>query len=83
MHGHRVVGHHHRARPEEGLEVVGQLRATGVARVHRDEDRACRVERQVGSLEKEARDALGARALDREDLLRDHAEHLRGVGLAG
>ena len=35
---HARVGRHHGHRPEERLEVVGQLGAAGVARVHRDED---------------------------------------------
>lgn len=32
------VGHHHSDRPEEGLQVVRQLCAPSVARVHCDED---------------------------------------------
>lgn len=32
-----VVGHHHGDRAEQRLQVVGQLRAARVARVHRDE----------------------------------------------
>ena len=71
-----VVGDHHRDRAEEHLEVVGQLGAAGVARVHRDEDRVGRVDREVSPFEDEALHARGDRALDREHLLRDDREHL-------
>eukprot|EP00964_Phaeocystis_antarctica_P055483 scaffold32640_cov63-Phaeocystis_antarctica.AAC.1 len=73
---HRVVGHHHRARAEERLEVVGQLGAAGVARVHRDEDGVGRVDGQVRPLEHEVLDARRDGALDGEDLLRHDREHL-------
>ena len=73
---HRVVGHHHRARPEERLQVVGELGAAGVPRVHRDVHRARRVELEVGALEDESVDAGGDRALDRQNLVRDHRQHL-------
>ena len=72
----RSGSHHHRDGAEEGLEVVGQLGAAGVARVHRDEDGVGRVDGQVGALEDEARNAGGDGALDGEDLLRDDREHL-------
>ena len=43
------------------LEIVRQLRSPGVSRVHRDEYRAARVQRQVRPLEDEAGKALRKR----------------------
>ena len=48
------VGHNHGDGSEHRLEVVGQLRATRVTRVHRDEDADCVVEADVFALKHEA-----------------------------
>ena len=58
------VGHDHRARPEERLQVLGELGAAGVPRVHRDEGA-------------DGRDQRNLLLVEREDLLLalDRAEH--------
>eukprot|EP00965_Chrysotila_dentata_P256125 6212443-Pleurochrysis_carterae.AAC.1 len=71
-----VVGHHHGHGAEERLEVVGQLGAAGVARVHRDEDAVVGVERNLAALEEEPLRLHLARLLDGQNLLRNHREHL-------
>ena len=48
---HRVVGDHHGDGAKEDLEVVGQLRTSGVAGVHRDTDVTVRVQTKFRSLE--------------------------------
>ena len=73
---HRVVGDHHRDRAEEHLEVVGQLNAAGVARVHRDERVARHLEGQLGALKIELLDSRRLSADDGQDLLCDHREDL-------
>ena len=52
---HTVVGHHHGDGAEESLQVVGQLCATGVAGVHRDEAGARRHQLDLTALEHEPR----------------------------
>eukprot|EP00962_Isochrysis_galbana_P019781 scaffold5766_cov110-Isochrysis_galbana.AAC.8 len=73
---HRVVGHHHRDGAEEHLEVVGQLGPAGVARVHRDKGVAHHLERERRTFEQELLGVGRLGALDGQDLLRDHREHL-------
>jgi hypothetical protein len=68
--------YHHRDRAEERLQIVGQLGASSIARVHRDERVARHLERQVRSLKIELLDARGLGADNGEDLLRDDREHL-------
>ena len=58
------------------LEVLGQLGAAGVARVHRDEDAARAVQLDVTPLEDEALLALRDGGEDGQDLLGHHREHL-------
>ena len=58
------------------LEVLGQLGAAGVTRVHRDEDAARRVELDLAPLEHEGVYALRDGREDAQDLLRDDREHL-------
>lgn len=73
----RVIGHHHRHRAEERLQVVRQLGAAGVARIHRDEDRAGGIEVDLGALEDHLLGAGVDRALNREYLLRDDRQDLQ------
>ena len=56
-----VIGHHHRHRPEERLQVVGQLGAAGVAGVHRDEDAARGLEADGAPLKGKLLDVLQQR----------------------
>eukprot|EP00760_Papus_ankaliazontas_P005950 PhM_4_TR1281/c1_g1_i1/m.7220 len=72
----REVGNHHGNRTKEGLEVIGQLRATGVAWVHRHEDTAAEVEFDLVTLKAEPRQAQLHSVQDGEDLLRDDRKHL-------
>ena len=44
LHDDLAVGHHHAHAAEEGLQVLRQLLATGVPRVHGDEDADARVQ---------------------------------------
>lgn len=67
-----VVGHHHCARPEESLEVVRELAAASITRVHRDKDCACGVQGNLAVLKHKAFHIGHDRQLDREDLLRHH-----------
>ena len=76
LRNQRVIGHHHRHRPVERLEVVGQLTAARVARVHRNEVGSGRVELHVGALEIEPLLLLDASVHDRKHLLRNDREHL-------
>jgi len=62
------------------LEVVWQLCAAGVSRVHSDEDAVARVKRDLAPLEDEAIRLHLARLLDGQNLLRDHRENLRSIG---
>ena len=61
----------------EHLEVVGQFGATRVTGVHRDEDGAAAVERQLSAFEIELLEVLGDCALDGLHLLCDHGQHLQ------
>ena len=72
----RVVGDHHGHRPEQRLEVVGQLRAPRVAGVHGDEHRERMHELHLAALEDELRDPTFHGVLNRQELLRHHREHL-------
>lgn len=51
---HGKVGDHHGHRPKQGLQVVGQLRAAGVAGIHGDEDGAGGDQRDLRALENKA-----------------------------
>ena len=72
-----AVGHHHGHAAEERLEVLGQLLAAGVARVHGDEGAAHRVEQHVLRVARELEvldvGLLGVR--DGQHLLRHDREH--------
>ena len=72
------VGDNHRHRSEERLEVIGELGATGVARVHRDEDTGRRQDLDLLSFEQELLQAVAERLLDALHLRRHHREHLDG-----
>ena len=72
----RVIGNHHRAGAEQSLEVIGELGAPGVARVHRDKNAAPRVEVELGVFEYEPLLLLLDGNLNRQNLLRDDREHL-------
>ena len=72
-----VVWHHHGTRPEQGFQVVRQLRPAGVARVHGDEHVAGVQQRDRRALEHEAARAFALGLLDGQDLLRDHRQHLQ------
>jgi hypothetical protein len=50
---HGIVGNHHRARPEECLQVVWELSTTSIARIHGDEGVGVDVERNVRAFEVE------------------------------
>ena len=71
---YREIRHHHHHRPEECLEVVGQLSASSVAGVHGDEDAARRAQvdlaGEVAASELEAVGADEQRLPDGEQLLR-------------
>ena len=71
-----VVGDHHGHGPEQRLEVVRELGAARVARVHRDEDGELRVDVDVRVLEHDALLVALDGALERHDLLGDDAEDL-------
>eukprot|EP00964_Phaeocystis_antarctica_P090034 scaffold57524_cov55-Phaeocystis_antarctica.AAC.2 len=73
---HAEIGRHHDHRPEERLEVVGQLGAAGVARVHSDVDADAVDHGDLAPLKGEALEPLGERRLDGLDLCRHHREHL-------
>ena len=73
---HREVGRHHRDRPHERLEVVGQLGAARVAGVHRDEEAGARVARDHLAHEVEDLELAVERVHDAQHLLRDDREHL-------
>ena len=76
-----VVRHHHRHGPEEGGQIVRQLGAARVARVHRDEDVERRPHHDQRPFELKLRFVVIARQLrllaeEDEELLRDDREHL-------
>ena len=71
-----VVWNHHRHGSEERLEVIRQLGATGVARVHGDEHVARASKGKARSLEIEHRRLGRLGSGDCENLLRDDGEHL-------
>ena len=60
------------------LEVVWQLRAAGIARVHGDADEAGGLEGDGGPLEDEGVEVSDDRSLDGEDLLGYDRENLGG-----
>eukprot|EP00982_Pelagococcus_subviridis_P013198 31229-Pelagococcus_subviridis.AAC.10 len=72
------VGDHHRHRSDDRLEVIRQLRATGVPGVHRHEHAAGRDETDVLALEEERLRADFHRGHDDGNLRRDDGEHLHG-----
>lgn len=73
----RVIGHHHGHRAEERLQVVRQLGSAGVARIHRDEDRAGGIEIDLGALEYHFLGAGVDRALNCQNLLCDDRQDLQ------
>ena len=73
---HGVVRDHHRDGSEERLEVIGELGATRVARVHGDEHVARATQRQAGALEVKDLQLRSLGASDCQNLLRDDREHL-------
>ena len=70
LRDHRVIGHHHRDVSEQRLEVIRQLGAAGVPRVHRDEDVRGGNDSQFDAFELERLHFRGDRALDAQHLLR-------------
>ena len=74
---HCIIGHHHGNRTEQHLQIVRQLRAPGVARIHRDENVTRRIELQVrifkGKLDNLLRDGM----LNGEYLLRHDRKHFQ------
>eukprot|EP00968_Pinguiococcus_pyrenoidosus_P007308 scaffold486_cov254-Pinguiococcus_pyrenoidosus.AAC.1 len=77
LHDDLEVGHHHGHAAEQRLEVLRQLLPAGVAGVHRDEEAAHGLQHDVLRV---ARELEGGHAgllgvLDRQHLLRHHAEH--------
>ena len=72
----RVIRDHHRHRAEQRLEVIRQLRATGVARVHGDEHGEGVHQLHVPPLKVEFGHAALHRVLNCQQLLRDDREHL-------
>jgi hypothetical protein len=73
----RVVRNHHRAWPEQRLEVVWKLAAARIARVHGDEDAARGVKRDLGVLKHKARHVGHDRELNSQNLLRHHRQHFQ------
>mmetsp|Transcript_13243 Transcript_13243/g.37392 ORF Transcript_13243/g.37392 Transcript_13243/m.37392 type:complete len:381 (+) Transcript_13243:7435-8577(+) len=71
-----VVGNHHCHITEQCLEVVRELRAASISRVHGDEDIDCDFELQLHTLKNELLGVGGDRPLDGEHLLCDHREDL-------
>lgn len=65
------------SKPEERLQVIRQLRAAGIARVHGDVHRAARVQLDLRVLEDKALDLGLDGQLDGEDLLRHHRQHFQ------
>ena len=74
---HGVVGHHHRHRAEERLQVVGQLGATGIAGVHGDGTPSTPFELHLRALKREPPKPGMDGALDVQHLLRHHRQHLQ------
>ena len=68
--------HHHSAGSEESLEVIGQLSATRITRVHGDVHVTVGIDLHVGALEEEALHSRTLGAVNRENLLSDHRQHL-------
>ena len=64
------------------LEVVRQLGASGVARVHGDEHAARVAQGELGALEFKRLEVRRLGALDRQDLLRNNTQHLQGQAAA-
>mmetsp|Transcript_66797 Transcript_66797/g.204493 ORF Transcript_66797/g.204493 Transcript_66797/m.204493 type:complete len:265 (-) Transcript_66797:110-904(-) len=75
---HRIIGNHHRHGPVQRLEIVGQLGAARVTRVHGDERITRPLDWQCGSsLELEHRQPGLDGVLDLQHLLRNDAQDLR------
>lgn len=72
LSNHGIVWHHHGHCPEQGFQVVWQLRAASIARVHGDEDIAGGAQRQLTPLEHEALHLGLDRHLDFQNLLGHH-----------
>ena len=72
----RKVGHHHRNRPHDSLQVIRKLRSAGVTRVHRDENPARRNQPNSLPLEEEGLRPGLDRGHDDANLRRHHREHL-------
>ena len=70
------VGHHHGHGPVQRLQVVRQLDAARIGRIHCDEDAAGGVQLDVAALEQEAGQQRVLGRLDRQHLLRHHRQHL-------
>ena len=74
---HRVVGDHHRHRAEQRFQVIGKLRAPGVAGVHRDGAPRAVLEPDLRALEHERRHLRRDGSLDVQHLLRHHGQNLQ------
>ncbi len=70
-----AVGRGHRQRPEELLEIVGQLRATRIAGVHGDEDADIFVQADGTPQKVDFRLRLAESVLDEQNLLRNGGEN--------
>jgi hypothetical protein len=78
---HAVVRNHHSHRAKQRLQIVRKLAPSGIARIHGDENGTGRDERKLRPFEHEAGHARHDGALNCQDLLGDHGEHLqRGKG---
>jgi hypothetical protein len=74
---HGLVWHHHCHGTEQHLEIIGQLRATCLPRVHRNEAVTGLLQHKiVGTLEVETGFALRLRQIDLLQLLRYDRKHL-------
>mmetsp|Transcript_12963 Transcript_12963/g.30944 ORF Transcript_12963/g.30944 Transcript_12963/m.30944 type:complete len:678 (-) Transcript_12963:353-2386(-) len=71
----RHIRHHHRTRPEESLQVLGQLGSSCVSRVHGDEEASCGDQANVVIHELKALLALLYSIQYRLDLCGDDREH--------
>ncbi len=71
-----IVRNHHSNGAEQGFQVIWELRASCVARIHGDEAIACHFELKFGALKFKHLQTCCFGSLDCQDLLCNHTEHL-------
>src|SRR6185312_15409028 len=71
-----VVWNHHGNCSKQGLQVVWQLRSACIAWIHRDKDSTLVLQFQGSAFKIELPEIHRNSPLDRQDLLRNHRQHL-------